>query len=137
MGRLEKILFANSLIFISFFHAGKTSMAFSFPEVQSKLIQHKANVLALSVSGWHSSSNPCSSVYRGSGPSSEIEVKNVLKYLNSIQSSLIAFYDLHSFGQNVLYPWAFTIEKAPDDTELVSQIVSSYCLNFALSILLD
>ena len=50
-------------------------------------------------------------------------MKNVLKYLNTIKGSLAAFFDFHSFGQNLLYPWAFTHKRAPDDAEFVSEIV--------------
>ena len=61
-------------------------------------------------------------------------MKNVLSYLKSIQSNLVAFYDLHSYGQNVLYPWAFSSVLAPDAFELVSLIIFYGILHFSLQL---
>ena len=77
-------------------------------------------ILTFPVLGPHTSSNPCSPHYQGRSASSEIEVRNILEYLNDNRDSLLAFYDLHSFGQYFFYPWAYTSKAASDFAELVS-----------------
>ena len=81
----------------------------------------EARILLFAVLGPHTSNSPCSPHYQGSGPSSEVEVKNVLKYLESIQDTLVGFFDIHAFGQYIFHPWAYTDREAPDFSELVSR----------------
>ncbi|XP_065057316.1 carboxypeptidase B-like isoform X1 [Rhopilema esculentum] len=68
--------------------------------------------------GADSSPFPCSPTYKGTGPLSEIEVKNVVDYLQSVKSRLKAFFTFHSYGQFIFYPWSYTTEPSPDEKKL-------------------
>jgi hypothetical protein len=79
-----------------------------------------------------SSSNECSTTYRGASPASEPEVEAVQSYVSSIfpdqrQDPITAtvpvtatgvFMDIHSSGNLVLWPWGFTEDPAPNSTAL-------------------
>lgn len=58
--------------------------------------------------GEFSSSNPCDEDFRGSTPFSEMEVISLAKFLHSINGTLKAYIDLHSYGKNFVYPYAFS-----------------------------
>ena len=66
------------------------------------------------------SSNPCSPTYRGKRAMSEKEVRNVANYLESQRNRLIAYLDVHSYGQLWMFPWGFTAQHVKDYDELVS-----------------
>lgn len=79
-----------------------------------------------------SSTNECSSVYRGVAPSSEPETQAVQDYVGdqfvdrrgeplTATVPLTAtgvFLDLHSYGRLVLWPWGFSHEPAPNAPQL-------------------
>lgn len=72
--------------------------------------------------GWGgegSSGNPNSETYRGPSPFSEPEIVATRDYMAGI-GRLGGFIDYHSFGQLILYPWAYTYNQAPDDSLLHS-----------------
>lgn len=74
-----------------------------------------------------STADPCSEVYHGPHPHSEVEVKSVADFIKK-HGNFKCFIDLHSFSQMVLYPYGYTPVKAQDADELVSGIcVSSGC----------
>lgn len=45
------------------------------------------------------STNPCSEVYGGSGPESELEVNSVINSINKKIGEWDAFLTIHSYGQ--------------------------------------
>ncbi|KAK3740598.1 hypothetical protein QZH41_009714, partial [Actinostola sp. cb2023] len=55
--------------------------------------------------GAGTSSNPCRDTYHGTRPFSEIETRNVAKYLYSIRSSLVGYLDIHAYSQFWLTPY--------------------------------
>jgi hypothetical protein len=79
-----------------------------------------------------SSSNMCSTTFRGPSPASEPEVDAVQEYVQSIfpdqrEAPLNAsvpvtatgvFMDIHSSGNLVLWPWGFTEDPAPNGVAL-------------------
>lgn len=71
--------------------------------------------------GWSapgSSTNPCSDVYRGSKPSSELETDAVVKFLTKRKVNLDAYLTYHSYGQMIVYPWAYKAVKVKDASQL-------------------
>lgn len=68
--------------------------------------------------GVGTSSNPCSDIYPGTQPFSEIEVLSVARYLYSIRRQLIAYYDIHAYSQLWMTPWSYTTRYPNDYTEI-------------------
>ncbi|EDW06718.1 carboxypeptidase B [Drosophila mojavensis] len=67
--------------------------------------------------GWTSqgsSKDPCSDIYRGSAPNSELETKAVAEFLSKRKYNLEAYLTYHSYGQLIVYPWAFKAVKVKD-----------------------
>ncbi|XP_021020697.1 carboxypeptidase A4 [Mus caroli] len=70
-----------------------------------------------SFAGQGTSDNPCSEVYHGSHPNSEVEVKSVVDFIQN-HGNFKCFIDLHSYSQLLMYPYGYTVKKAPDAEEL-------------------
>ncbi len=84
------------------------------------------------IDGYCSSSNKCAETYRGPSAASEPETLAIQSYLRSQfpdqRDSLVSspapitttgvFIDLHSYGNQVLWPWGFTTEPAPNGDAL-------------------
>ncbi|EDW82394.2 uncharacterized protein Dwil_GK25782, isoform B [Drosophila willistoni] len=69
-------------------------------------------------SGYGSSTNPCSDTYRGNAPASEEETKAVAEFLAKRKYNLEAYLTYHSYGQMVVYPWAYKAVKVKDASVL-------------------
>ena len=65
------------------------------------------------------SATACNDDYRGPSPFSEIEVKNVRKYLEGIKHRLKAFWNIHAYSQMILTPWSYTKDLPKDYNEIV------------------
>ncbi|ALC48900.1 CG3097, partial [Drosophila busckii] len=71
--------------------------------------------------GWTgvgSSNNPCSDTYRGSEPASEQETKAVSEFLSKRKYNLEGYLTFHSYGQMIVYPWAYKAVKVKDASVL-------------------
>ncbi|XP_077987025.1 carboxypeptidase A4-like [Glandiceps talaboti] len=57
--------------------------------------------------------DPCSNIYCGPYPSSEIEVENVINFLKTLSSTheIKFFMDIHSAGNMFLNPWGYTSDR--------------------------
>ncbi|XP_070579140.1 carboxypeptidase A1-like [Ptychodera flava] len=66
--------------------------------------------------GGGTSGDPCSYVYRGEYPHSEIEVLNVINFIEekSNEQSFKFFMDIHSYSQMWLNPWGYTYQHPKD-----------------------
>ncbi|XP_077999112.1 carboxypeptidase B-like [Glandiceps talaboti] len=66
--------------------------------------------------GGGTSSDPCSYIYRGEFPHSEIEVKQVVDFVNekSKTQDFKFFMDIHSYSQMWLGPWGYTYDHPKD-----------------------
>lgn len=64
-----------------------------------------------------SSVNPCSDIYAGSAPFSEIEVKQLSDYIGTVPR-LAAYYAFHSYGQMIMLPYGWTRELLGNYDEL-------------------
>lgn len=74
-------------------------------------------------------SNPCSPTYAGDEALSTSEAKSLADYLNSTETSPIAFIDLHSYGQLILHPWLSCTsslgEDVPDEEDLSEMAIGA------------
>jgi len=61
------------------------------------------------------STNPCSETYAGPNPLSEIEGQNLANFLNANNNTFKAYLTLHSYGEDILYPWGYTTGTYPPD----------------------
>nr|XP_044606173.1 carboxypeptidase A4 isoform X2 [Equus asinus] len=71
-----------------------------------------------SFAGAGTSNNPCSEVYHGPHANSEVEVKSVVDFIQQ-HGNFKCFIDLHSYSQLLMYPYGYTVNKAPDAEELI------------------
>ena len=79
-----------------------------------------------------SSSDPCSNFHHGGYAASEPEVQAVQNYMRSIfpdqrgpnltdpapDDATGVYLDIHSTGRLILYPWGFTSDSAPNESQL-------------------
>ncbi|KAI4015805.1 carboxypeptidase A4 [Homo sapiens] len=70
-----------------------------------------------SFAGKGASDNPCSEVYHGPHANSEVEVKSVVDFIQK-HGNFKGFIDLHSYSQLLMYPYGYSVKKAPDAEEL-------------------
>ncbi|XP_042551984.1 carboxypeptidase A4 isoform X2 [Dipodomys spectabilis] len=70
-----------------------------------------------SFAGTGASDNPCSEVYHGPHANSEVEVKSVVDFIQK-HGNFKCFIDLHSYSQLLMYPYGYSMKKAPDAEEL-------------------
>lgn len=63
-----------------------------------------------------SSSEPCNRTYRGSGPFSEPETMEIQHFVEQNHFALLV--SLHSWGDVVLFPWAYTYHPTADSDSL-------------------
>uniref|UniRef100_A0A7M5XEA9 Peptidase M14 domain-containing protein n=2 Tax=Clytia hemisphaerica TaxID=252671 RepID=A0A7M5XEA9_9CNID len=54
--------------------------------------------------------------YRGPKPFSEVEVANVARFLKTL--NLKSYWNVHAYGQYVLYPWSWTKKPAPEAAQM-------------------
>ena len=65
-----------------------------------------------------SSALACSEVYHGGAPWSELESIAERDALLNITNGQV-YISIHSYSQNMLYPWGYTFDPAPNKAELV------------------
>lgn len=68
--------------------------------------------------GYGSSNNPCSDTYRGTKAASELETQAVVEFLSKRKHNLESYLTFHSYGQMVVYPWAYKAVKVADSSDL-------------------
>lgn len=69
--------------------------------------------LILGFSG--SSENPCSDIFRGSGPADQVETQSVIRKLTEIAPQTKLFLTFHSYGQLILIPYGYQAAKRPEN----------------------
>ena len=67
--------------------------------------------------GVGASSNPCSEVYQGTHPFSELESITLRNYVTSL-SNVRAAVSIHSYGSVLIYPWGYKTVAHPDKSKL-------------------
>ena len=72
---------------------------------------------------------PCSDIYPGERPFSEVETRNLAVYMFSIRRRIKAYVDLHSYGQMWMSPWGFKRDFPPSYREQVRAKLLSFVLS--------
>jgi carboxypeptidase A4 len=67
--------------------------------------------------GVNAETDPCSNLYMGSAPESEVEVRNIVNYLLPKADTFIMYKSYHSWGQQFFTRWDYTDTVLPPDHE--------------------
>jgi extracellular matrix protein 14 len=67
--------------------------------------------------GFASSSNACSEMYSGSAPFTSAEARAIATYVEDARNGVVGFFDLHSYGQLMMYPFSSDCALQPADEE--------------------
>ncbi|XP_050535360.1 carboxypeptidase B2-like [Daktulosphaira vitifoliae] len=80
--------------------------------------------------------NPCSETYKGLSPNSELEIKSVATFLQNNLKNIKGFVTFHSFGQKIIYPWAYNKSNVDDQFTLnnIGKLISQEILKKTLNI---
>ncbi|KAH0947740.1 hypothetical protein HN011_000538 [Eciton burchellii] len=62
--------------------------------------------------------NPCTEIYPGNAPFSEIETKSMSEYIKSISDKFYAYISFHSYSQLLLFPYGHTKEHLENYDDL-------------------
>lgn len=63
------------------------------------------------------SSSACSEMYPGSSAFSASETRAIAQYLQAEENNIKAYFDLHSYGQLLMYPYSFNCQEPVADEE--------------------
>jgi len=63
--------------------------------------------------GVGTSNNPCRDTYHGPYPFSEVEVRNVARYLYDLRPRLVGYMDIHAYSQLWMTPWGHAKRAYP------------------------
>lgn len=73
------------------------------------------------------SPNPCSEIYPGEQPFSEMETKTMSEYISSIHEKLFAYIAFHSYSQLLLIPYGHSNAKVENYRDLFE--IGNYSIN--------
>lgn len=70
---------------------------------------------------------PCSELYAGSKPFSEIETKSMSEYIKSISDKFYAYISFHSYSQLLMHPYGYTKQHLDNYEDLVRNYINKKC----------
>ena len=88
------------------------------------LLCEAVSIIRFYFQGSGTSDLPCSDIYCGAEPFSEIETQNVRDQLAAIVPRIYLSY--HSYSQMILYPWGYALEYPDNVDDLVSLATNSF-----------
>ncbi|KAK2145052.1 hypothetical protein LSH36_706g01026 [Paralvinella palmiformis] len=65
--------------------------------------------------------NRCSGIFPGEHPFSEVEMRNIRRFLWRYRNRFIVYLSLHSYGQQWLYPWGYD-DSLPEDWKELDRV---------------
>ncbi|CAD6189940.1 unnamed protein product [Caenorhabditis auriculariae] len=74
------------------------------------------------------SHSPCSEIFCGVRSMSEVETAALVSAIQREESRIRAYAALHSYGQEILYPWGHTVHKYPADVEDLKRVGNAMSL---------
>lgn len=90
--------------------------------------------------GWNGDKqieNPCSESYAGEHPMQAIEAQRLVEWArNETQDGkrvFKAFIDLHSYSQEILYPYSYTCDRMPHNLEDLEEVATGLAKAFRLT----
>ena len=92
------------------------------------ILTWKLNQLAARFSEPGASGNPCSDAYRGTKEFSEVETRNVARYLKRRRSTIKGYMDIHAYSQLWMFPWGYSKSRTNDHNELVWELNILYII---------
>jgi hypothetical protein len=86
------------------------------------------NEIFINVSAGGSSNLPCDDTFHGATAFSEVEVKAMADFFDTIADRAVFFLSVHSYSQYILLPYGFSNERYPDYDEYVKSQLASFIL---------
>lgn len=90
--------------------------------------------------GWDGDSqvdNPCSESYAGEHPMQAVEAQRLVEWArNETQDGkrvFRGFFDLHSYSQEILYPYSYTCDRMPHNLEDLEEVATGLAKAFRLT----
>ncbi|KAK5077377.1 putative metallocarboxypeptidase ecm14 [Exophiala xenobiotica] len=81
--------------------------------------------------------NPCSESYAGEHPLQAIEAQRLAEWTKNEteggKTNFAAFIDLHSYSQEILYPYSYTCDKEPHNLEDLEEVAIGLAKAFRLT----
>jgi len=68
------------------------------------------------------SNNPCSDIYCGKGPFSEMESTNIKNYVEALSPVPVLGHTIHSYSQLWLWPYGYDYNALPDNWQEIKQL---------------
>lgn len=88
-------------------------------------------------SGDNQTDNPCSESYAGQHPLQAVEAQRVTEWARNETSSgrrvFAALLDLHSYSQEILYPFSYTCDRKPGNLEDLEEVAVGLAKAFRLA----
>lgn len=88
-------------------------------------------------SGYNSRDNACSDDYAGTGPLAAVEARVLSDWArNETENNNVtfdAYLDLHSYSQEVLYPYSYSCEAEPPNLEDLEEVAMGIAKSFRLT----